>query len=114
MSETDARLPSGFPTPLSPRGIFSRRRTFSIPELLAGLVVLLVVWFAGKILLIAFGGLLIAVFLNSLAHGFSRLSGLPYGWSLGLVVTLILAITATIVWLVGSWMVLQANEFAQA
>ncbi len=91
-----------------------RRATVTIAEAFAGLLALLIVWFAGRIFLIAFGGLLVAVFLYALAHWISEWTPISYPWALALVVLLILALVATVGWSVGSRLVNQANEFAEA
>ncbi len=92
----------------------ARRPAFSIAEVFTMLLTLLVLWFAGKIFLIAFGGLLIAVLLNTLGKWLSRYMFVSYGWALGIAVLAILASTGAVGWLVGSRLVHQANEFAKA
>ncbi len=90
------------------------RPALRVVEIFAVLLLVLVVWFAGKVLLVAFGGLLVGVFLYSLANGISRLTPLPYGLSLALIVLLLVALAGLAIWLVGSVLVAQANELAQA
>ena len=92
----------------------ARRPAFSIAEVFTMLLTLLVLWFAGKIFLIAFGGLLIAVLLNTLGKWLSRYMFVSYGWAFGIAVLAILASTGAVGWLVGSRLVHQANEFAKA
>ncbi len=83
-------------------------------EVFAVLVVFLMVWFAGKILLITFGGLLLAIFLYTLAHAVSRFTPLSYGWALLVVVVLILLSTGFVFSTIGTRLAHQANEFTQA
>ena len=84
-----------------------------VVEVFAVLLILLLVWFAGKVLLMAFGGVLVAVFLSSLAQMLSRAASLAYGWSLAVVVVLLASLVVLIAWLVGSLLITQANELAQ-
>jgi predicted PurR-regulated permease PerM len=97
-----------------PNAIFARRHTFTIAEVFSALLAVLVVWFAGKVFLIAFGGLLMAVFLYTLARWLADVTRLPYGWSLAVVVIVSVALASTMFWLIGSRLAAQANEFAQA
>lgn len=101
--------------PLSPPGgIFARRRAFTTAQVFTALLAVLVVWFAGKIFLIAFGGLLLAVFLYTLGKWLSDLTRLSYGWALTVVVIVFVALAGIVFWLIGSRLIGQANEFAQA
>ena len=95
-------------------GLLARRRAFTTGEVFAVLLVLLVVWFAGKILLIAFGGVLVAVFLYTLAKWLSDYTFLSYGWALAVVMLSIFALVSVIASLVGTRLAHQANEFTQA
>ena len=94
--------------------VLTRRHAFSTAEVFAWLLLLVVVWFAGKILLITFAGLLLAVFLNALAGTISRSTPLSYGWALALVVLFFVALAGIVAWLVGSLLVSQVSEFLQA
>ena len=91
-----------------------RRPALRVVEIFAVLLFLLVVWFAGKVLLVAFGGVLVGVFLYSLAKWISDSTRLPYGLSLALIVVLLIAVLGLAAWLVGSTLVAQVNELAQA
>jgi len=97
-----------------PNTIFARRHTFTIAEVFSALLAVLVVWFAGKVFLIAFGGLLLSVFLYTLARWLADVTRLPYGWSLAVVMMVSVALGGTLFWLIGSRLAAQANEFAQA
>jgi predicted PurR-regulated permease PerM len=102
------------PSITQPRSNFSRRRAFTTAQVFAGLLAVLVVWFAGKIFLIGFGGVLLAVFLSTLARWLSGLSSLSYGGALAVVVTVFVALAGAVFWLIGSTLANQANEFSQA
>lgn len=78
------------------------------------LLLLLVVWFAGKILLIAFGGLLLAVLLSSLARWVADFLNIRYGIGLAIVVILGVALATVAFLSLSSRLVLQANEFTEA
>jgi predicted PurR-regulated permease PerM len=90
------------------------RGTVTIAELAGCLLALLVVWFAGRVFLIAFGGLLIAVFLYSLAKWLKQTTHLPYGVALAIVVVTILSFAGLVFWLVGSRLAHQASELTEA
>lgn len=89
-------------------------RAFSVAELIAALLVLLVIWFAGKILLMAFAGLVVGVFLYTLANWVSDYTPLSYGWALAAVVVMMAVFTAAGFSLVGTRLTIQANQFAAA
>lgn len=111
----DLELMSGEP-PASARESFGapRPRGFTVAELFAALFVLVILWFAGKIFLIAFGGVLVAVFLSSIANGIARFTPLAYGWALAVVMILILVSVGFLFSLVGTRLAQQANQFTEA
>src|SRR5262245_20950078 len=109
--ETRPVEPAG--SPLETGGLFAPRPAFTLAELFGGLLAGLVVWFAGRILLIAFAGFLLAVFLNSLAHWLSSVTFLRYGWSLAVVVLAIIGLAGVLFGSIGTRLVTQANEFSQ-
>jgi predicted PurR-regulated permease PerM len=111
----DIELMSGeSPGAVEPPGVFVRRRTFTFAELFICVLALLVVALAGKILLISFGGVLLGVFLYTLASGTARLTRLPYGVALGLVAIVLLALVAGVFLLVGNWLASQASELTES
>jgi predicted PurR-regulated permease PerM len=75
----------------------------------ATILFLLLLWVAGQVLLLAFAGVLLAIFLNTLAGWLSR-TGLGYGWSLAVVIILLIAAVVGIGWLVGNRLAGQFNE----
>src|SRR5262245_35143259 len=115
MAMADLELMSGEP-PATPAAVPDgfARRTFTIAEFFLVALVLVVIALAGRILLMAFGGLLLGVFLYSLAKGVHRVTRLPYGLSLLVVVIALAAIAAGAFWTVGSRLASQANELTEA
>jgi predicted PurR-regulated permease PerM len=63
------------------------------------------------VVMAAFAGLLVALVLAAPARLISRRTPLPYGWALGGVVLLLLAVLGVAGWLVGSQVAAQAEEF---
>ncbi len=111
----DIELMSGeSPGAVEPTGVFVRRRTFTFAELFICVLAILVVALAGKILLITFGGVLLGVFLYTLASWTAKVTRLPYGVALGAVVLTLLALVAGLFLLVGNWLASQANELTAA
>jgi len=90
------------------------RRTVTIIEIFLVLLAIVVVWFAGKVLLMAFAGLLVAVFLSTLAQGLSRFMAISYGWSLVICVLLMAVLLASVIGLIGSHLASQTSEFVTA
>lgn len=62
------------------------------------ILLLLLVWYAIDVLLLAFAGILVAVFLRGIAGFVSRYTGLSGGWSLAVTVLLLLAVIGLGVW----------------
>lgn len=73
----------------------------------------LLLWFAGYVLLLAFAGALLAIFLQALSEWFSRLTRLPYRVSLGVVVFLLLALLAVGAWQTQTQLARQFDQFIQ-
>ena len=112
---SDLELMSGqAPSVDESTGTFMRRRTFTVAEAFLCALAVLVVALAGRILLMAFGGLLVGVFLYSLAKGTSSITRLPYGLALALVVVALVAIVGGLFLLVGNRLASQANELSDA
>lgn len=62
------------------------------------ILLLLLVWYAIDVLLLAFAGILVAVFLRGIAGFVSRYTGLSGGWSLAITILLILIIVGLGIW----------------
>jgi predicted PurR-regulated permease PerM len=65
------------------------------------------------VLLAAFAGVLFAILLNTFARGLAGRTPLPYGWSLAVVVLLLLALLGGGVWLLGGQIAAEAEEFSR-
>lgn len=73
-------------------------------------ILLVVLWQAANILLLLFAGVLLAVFFCRLASMLQRRTRLPYGWSLLVVVVVLVGVIGLIVWLRASTIAQQADE----
>jgi predicted PurR-regulated permease PerM len=73
----------------------------------------LAIWYAVDVFLLAFGGVLLAVFLRSLSSWFSQFSGLSSRWSLLIVVVDLLAIAGLAGWLLASTLVEQGRRLRE-
>ncbi len=105
---------SALSTPRTPGRVFTCRALLVL-GLAAGFVVLFFfLWYARWVFLLAFAGLLFAVFLQTLASWVHRLSRLPYGWSLVVVVALLVAVVILLASLVGVRLANQIGELSQA
>jgi predicted PurR-regulated permease PerM len=95
-------------------GAVARRRTISIAEAFLCVMAILIVALAGRILLMAFGGLLVGVFLYTLAKATSTVTRMPYGLALALVVLTLAAVLGGAFLLIGNRLASQANELSDA
>jgi len=93
---------------------FSRPRPLSVAQLLGGLLAVLAIYYAWQVLLIALAGVLVAVLLQSLAEGISRVTRLSYGWALALTALLIAGLAGAFFYSIGSRLALQAGELVEA
>ena len=90
-------------------------KAFAQRALVAGAVMALVVlllmlvWYGGRVLLLAFGAVLAGVFFHSLADWLSRRTRLSGGWSLAVVVLALLGLTILSGWLFAASIVEQAR-----
>jgi predicted PurR-regulated permease PerM len=81
----------------------------------AAIVVLaILLWYARRVFLLAFAGILLAVLLQTLAAWLKRFTGLPYRWSVAVVVLALLGGIGLLGWLVGSGVSQQLDELAEA
>jgi len=76
-------------------------------------VLLAALWLATRVFLLAFAGLLVALVLSTFAEWVSRRSPLSYGWSLALVVLLLIGALALGGWLIGARLADQFGRLAQ-
>lgn len=79
--------------------------------LLVGLVVL---YYVGRVLLLAFAGTLLAVLLNGVSQWIADRTGLSYGWSLALVVITLLVAFGLAVWRLQAVVTEQVQQFSEA
>lgn len=103
------------PTPVPPArtiGEYTHRVLIALGLAVVAVVLLLLIWAAADVLLLVFGGILLAVFLRGLAVLLSKYTSLPVFWSL-LVVLLLLSLIAGLGgWLLGSSLVGQVDQLS--
>lgn len=78
------------------------------------LVAVVLIYFVGRVLLLAFAGVLLAVLLNGLSSWIAKHTRLPYGWSLAIVVVALLILAGLAVWRMQAAVIEQVNQFSQA
>lgn len=76
-------------------------------------VLLLILWFAGKVLLLFFSSVLLAILLRGVSCWLSQRASLSYGWALGVVVAVLLAGGALAGWLLAPQIQEQSLRLAQ-
>jgi predicted PurR-regulated permease PerM len=81
------------------RGNFTHRVLIAAGISLGLVVLLFLIWQLADVLLVVFGGILLAILLRSLSHGLSQHSRLSEGWSLTVVVGALVLIIAAAGWL---------------
>ena len=87
-------LPAVAPLPQpDPSTTFLHRVLLSVGITGGLLVIGLLLWTAPQVLLLAFAGILVAIFLRSLSDGLRHLTGLREGWCLALVIIALAGIT---------------------
>lgn len=90
------------------------RRVFIVAgvALLAFLVISLM-WQAAEALLVIFAGILVAVLLRAIADGFSSVTNIPSGWSLAIVVLILVAVFGLGGWFLADRIVDQISQLRQ-
>lgn len=78
------------------------------------IVLLLLIWQAIDVLLLAFAGVLVAVFLRGIAHFISRFTGLSGGWSLAITILLILTIAGLGIWYLAPRIATQVDNLTES
>ncbi|HEX3727814.1 MAG TPA: AI-2E family transporter [Pirellulales bacterium] len=99
---------------LSPPARETGRRAPTLAEIAIFALMIALMALAGRIFLIAFGGLLLGVLFYSVAKWTAAASRLPYGFALALVMVLFMSLGVAVFWLVGSRLASQANELTEA
>ncbi len=74
----------------------------------------LLLWYTRRVFLLAFAGMLLAVLLQALAAWLKRFTGIPYRWSVAVVVLALLGGIGLLGWLVGAGVSQQLDELAEA
>jgi predicted PurR-regulated permease PerM len=69
-------------------------------------------WRGVHVLLLAFAGVLLAVFLSALSEWLSRRAGIAYGWALAAVVTILIVLAGGFGWLLANRLAIQVAELA--
>jgi len=95
------------------RASWTRRALFAIGTSVAALGTLALLWFARHVVLLLFGGLLLAVLLETCTRWIHARTKLPWGWSLVTVLAVGTAAIGTAVWLRGPDFVPQAEQLRQ-
>jgi predicted PurR-regulated permease PerM len=85
-------------------------RLTQLPVMIGIVFGLLVFWFVGEVFLVAFAGLLIAIFLNTLAAWLGRFLHLSYRWSLFIVCVVLLALFGAMTYFIGARIAEQASQ----
>jgi predicted PurR-regulated permease PerM len=76
----------------------------------AVIVLLMAAWYTASILLLVFGGVLLAVLFNGLSHALSRLTRWSYGVSLSVVLLGVLSLGGISIWLRASAVIDQVDQ----
>jgi predicted PurR-regulated permease PerM len=77
------------------------------------LAVTYLLWRGTYILLLTYAGVLFAVFLPALSGGLRRRTGIPYGWALAAVVTLLTLLAVGLGWLLANRLAVRVAELSQ-
>ena len=93
----------------APRTPFSRAGL-----ILLGVLTAIFLWFAGRLLLLVFAGVLFAIFLRTGAGLLSRFTRLSIGWALLLFVLLLLGVGTTAGWLFAPSLAEQVRDLTEA
>ena len=92
---------------------YTRRVLIAVAVTAAAVLLLVFLWYTVDVLLLAFAGVLLAIFLRSLSDWLSARTGLSAGSSLGLVVAALLGLTALGLWLLAPTVADQVNQLSQ-
>jgi predicted PurR-regulated permease PerM len=78
------------------------------------LVALVLIYFVGRVLLLTFAGVLLAILLNAAAGWIAQKTPLSYGWSLTAVIGVLLIAAGLTTWRLQSAIVEQVQQFSEA
>lgn len=90
---------------------FTERAGNVIAIAAAVVLILLLLWYAANVLMLVFAGVLLAVILRTLADLVARYTPLSPGWSLALIVALLVGVLGATVWLYGPQMAQGIYDF---
>ena len=93
---------------------FYRRVLIAAGIFVAVLLLLYFLWQAANVMLLIFAGVLLAIFLRSLAEGLSKFTGLSLKWSLVVVILVLVAAAVVGGWLMAARILAQFEELATA
>lgn len=94
-------------------GTFARRVCVTVAIVGFAAMLLALLWAATEVLLLLFAAILVACFLRGLANFLSERTRMTAGWSLGIVVTLLLAATTATVWLLAPHVAAQTDDLSR-
>ena len=89
-------------------------RNNRILQTIAVIVLLLLVWYAVNVLLLAFAGILLAVLLRGIASLISDYTRLPIGWSLAVTILLIVTVIGLGIWYLAPKIAGQADNIMES
>lgn len=83
--------------------------------IVAGVILLLfLLWYGAEVLLLLFASILVAIFLRSLSDGVSKYTPLSSGWSLAVVIPMLLGLFGLWLWLLAPNVVEQTRQMMQS
>ena len=95
------------------KSTFARRVCVAVAMLTLAALLLALLWAATDVLLLVFAAVLVACFLRGLANLFSQSMRVPVGWSLGIVVVLLLALITAGVSLLAPHVASQVDDLSR-
>src|SRR5215218_6312435 len=98
--------------PITPGEQLRRDWPYLVAAGLATALALLVLWFAGRALLILGAAVLVATVLHAASDGLARLTGVGRRWCLALVCLALLGAAAAAVWVAAPELARQAQDLA--
>lgn len=102
--------PAAAPLPLPE---FARRVAVAVLITVVILIAVGILWLGVRVVMEAFVGIIVGVFLNTLSTWVSRAMRLGYGWALALVVGALFLIAGGVGWLLASRLSAESAEFMQ-
>ncbi|MBC8105849.1 MAG: AI-2E family transporter [Anaerolineae bacterium] len=97
----------------APNVSFTRRVMIAVAITLAAIILVYFVWQAAYVLMLVFAGVLLAIFLRTLAEVLMRVAPLSMKWALTVVIAAILAVSVAGVWLLAPSVYQQADELSR-